>query len=73
MPLCNLHSLLPQKLGVHKASGLESFFETCIRPCIKTEEPADQGCMLGGAGVHRTQGGPHCAVPSVVQGVVCCR
>lgn len=70
MPLCTLHSLLAQKLGVHKASGLISFFEACIRPCIKTEDdPVDQGCMLGGAGVHRTQAGPHSVIPSVCKGL----
>lgn len=59
-----------QKLGVHKASCLKSFFETCIRPRIKTEEePADQGCMVGGAGVHRTKGGPHSAILSVCKGL----
>lgn len=25
--------------------------------------------MLGGAGVHRTQGGPHSAIPSVCKGL----
>lgn len=69
MPLCTLHSLLHLKLAVHKASRLKSLFETWLRPCIKTEkEPADQGCMLGDAGVHRTQGGPHAATPCVCEG-----
>lgn len=61
MPFCTLHSLLHQTCGDTRGSSFENHFETCVRLCTKAAgEPVAQGCVFADAGVHRSQGGPHC-------------